>query len=55
MEWNAQTISGFHVVVIATAHEAVNYEELGKWASCIIDTRNAMAKVKTKDRQVWKA
>jgi UDP-N-acetyl-D-glucosamine dehydrogenase len=41
--------------LVATNHQAVNYQELSDWAPCIIDTRNAMAGVKTKPGQVWKA
>ena len=53
--WDAATIKGFDLVVIATKHQSVNYKELAKWASCIVDTRNAMASVKTKPGQVFKA
>jgi UDP-N-acetyl-D-glucosamine dehydrogenase len=53
--WNQQTIAGFDIVVIATAHACVNYQELADWAPCIVDTRNAMARVKVKPEQVWKA
>jgi UDP-N-acetyl-D-glucosamine dehydrogenase len=41
--WNRQTVSGFDVVLISTAHKAVNYGELAEWAQCVVDTRNAMA------------
>ena len=53
--WNRKTISSFDAVLIATAHDAVNYKQLANWALCIIDTRNVMAVVKTKPGQVWKA
>jgi hypothetical protein len=43
--WDQKTISGFDAVLIATAHQNVNYEELGQWAKLIIDTRNAMKSV----------
>ncbi len=52
--WNRETISSFDAVIIATAHKAVNYEELAAWAPCIVDTRNVMANVKSKGR-IWKA
>ena len=42
-------------VLIATAHDSVNYKELASWAPVIIDTRNAMAGIETKQGQVWKA
>jgi UDP-N-acetyl-D-glucosamine dehydrogenase len=53
--WNRETVESFDVVIIATNHQAVNYQELADWAQCIVDTRNAMAGVKTKPGQVWKA
>lgn len=55
VEWNRETISTFDLIVIATAHDGVHYKELGEWAQCIIDTRNAMAEVKTRPGLVWKA
>jgi UDP-N-acetyl-D-glucosamine dehydrogenase len=53
--WSSETISGCDAVVVATAHDAVNYKELAEWSSCIIDTRNAMADLKTRPGTVWKA
>src|SRR5271170_1360955 len=53
--WNRETLQSFDVVIIATNHQAVNYQELADWASCIVDTRNAMAGVRTKPGQIWKA
>ncbi len=53
--WNRETISSFDVVVIATAHKAVNYQELADWASCIVDTRNAMAECNVDPKKIWKA
>lgn len=53
--WNKETISSFDTVLLATNHASVNYQELADWASCIVDTRNAMNAIKTKQGQVWKA
>ena len=53
--WDEASIRGFDAVLISTAHKAVNYEELGKWCDCIIDTRNAMNGIKTVTDKVWKA
>jgi UDP-N-acetyl-D-glucosamine dehydrogenase len=55
VSWNKKTIGSFDVAVICTAHQAVSYQELAHWSKCIVDTRNAMAAVKTKPGQVWKA
>jgi UDP-N-acetyl-D-glucosamine dehydrogenase len=53
--WDRETIAGFDVVIISTAHRAVNYEELGEWAQCIVDTRNAMVNYRADAGKVWKA
>lgn len=53
--WEQKRISQFDVVVIATKHEVVNYQELADWAQCIVDTRNAMAGFKTRAGLVWKS
>jgi UDP-N-acetyl-D-glucosamine dehydrogenase len=53
--WSQDTIASFDAVVIATAHEAVDYNELAQWAQCIVDTRNAMAANNVPDGKVWKA
>jgi UDP-N-acetyl-D-glucosamine dehydrogenase len=55
VQWDRATVQGFDLVLIATNHACVNYQELGDWAACIVDTRNAMAAIKTKPGQVWKA
>ena len=53
--WDQETIAGFDLVLIATAHACVDYQELAKWAPCIVDTRNAMNGIETADGQVSKA
>jgi UDP-N-acetyl-D-glucosamine dehydrogenase len=40
--WDQKTVSDFDAVLIATAHQNVNYDELGQWSKLIVDTRNAM-------------
>ncbi len=55
VEWARAAISGFDLVLIATNHSCVDYKELGEWARCIVDTRNAMAGVMTQGAKVWKA
>ena len=55
VNWDRPTLAGFDAVIIATNHQAVNYQELADWSPCIVDTRNAMARIKTKPGQVWKA
>ncbi len=52
--WNRLTIESFDLVLIATNHSSVNYQELGDWAQCIVDTRNAMAGIDAAKGKVWK-
>jgi UDP-N-acetyl-D-glucosamine dehydrogenase len=53
--WNRRNIGGYDLVLISTAHAAIDYRELGLWAKTIVDTRNAMAGIKSRAGQVWKA
>ena len=53
--WDKNTISNYDAVLISTAHDAVNYKELGSWAKCIIDTRNTMHQVPNPAARVYKA
>ena len=54
VEWSRATIENFDLVLVATNHSSVNYQEFGDWAQCIVDTRNAMAPVKGVSSKVWK-
>jgi len=53
--WDRATVASFDLVLVATNHACVNYQELADWAGCIVDTRNAMAGCRTQPGQVWKA
>jgi UDP-N-acetyl-D-glucosamine dehydrogenase len=53
--WDRATLESFDVVIVATNHQALDYQQVADWASCVVDTRNAMANLKTKPGQVWKA
>ncbi len=53
--WNRTNIAEYDVVLISTAHDAVNYKELAAWAKCIVDTRNAMRQVENPAARVYKA
>lgn len=53
--WNQATITGFDAVLVATHHDAVDYQQLADWAACIVDTRNVMTKTKVDPKKVWKA
>ena len=55
VSWTQEVLSSFDVALISTNHEAVNYQELADYAECIVDTRNAMAAIRTRPDQVWKA
>ena len=53
--WNQATIAGYDAVLVATHHDAVDYQQLADWAACIVDTRNVMTKTKADPKKVWKA
>ncbi|HXJ55582.1 MAG TPA: nucleotide sugar dehydrogenase [Verrucomicrobiae bacterium] len=55
ISWDAQSVGAFDVVVIATAHKDVNYQQLVDWSRCIVDTRNATKGLAVQPDQVWKA
>lgn len=55
VSWQRRTISGFDAVLIATAHAAVNFQQLADWARLIVDTRNVMAGIKKAAGKVRKA
>jgi len=40
--WDKATICAFDCVLISTAHQCVDYQQLAEWAPLIVDTRNAM-------------
>jgi UDP-N-acetyl-D-glucosamine dehydrogenase len=55
VEWKKEVIAGFDLVLISTAHKAVNYQQLADWAQGIVDTRNAMVDCKIAPDKLWKA
>ncbi|HEY2330009.1 MAG TPA: nucleotide sugar dehydrogenase [Verrucomicrobiae bacterium] len=55
VKWTRKNISSFDAVLVATAHDAVDFQQLADWARLIVDTRNVMAGIKTADGKVWKA
>jgi len=55
VEWNQENISSQDCVIIATKHDACDFNQLAQWAPCIVDTRNAMEGIETAEGQVIKA
>ena len=55
VKWTQKIISSFDAVLIATAHDAVNFQQLAEWARLIVDTRNVMANCKVAAGKIWKA
>lgn len=53
--WDRKTVESFDVVVIATAHKAIDYQQLGQWARSIVDTRNVMTAAAFPATKLWKA
>jgi UDP-N-acetyl-D-glucosamine dehydrogenase len=55
VQWSREVLSKFDAVLVSTQHDAVNYQELADWADCIVDTRNAMTGIKTRQGQLFKS
>jgi UDP-N-acetyl-D-glucosamine dehydrogenase len=55
VKWNRTTISRFDLVLIATAHTAINFQQLAEWSPLIVDTRNVMATFPAAPGKIWKA
>jgi len=55
IRWERPIVSSFDAVVICTAHQAVNYAELAEWATCVVDTRNAMAPLQASKARIFKS
>lgn len=53
--WDESTVRSFDLVLIATNHACVDYQELADWAPLIVDTRNAMFATKVAPEKLWKA
>ena len=45
VDLTAETLKAMDLVIIATDHDAIDWELIGRCASLIVDTRNAMARV----------
>ena len=48
-EINADIIKGYDLILVATAHDAYDYEMIRKNAVAIFDTRNAFKDVEERD------
>jgi UDP-N-acetyl-D-glucosamine dehydrogenase len=55
ISWDQGTVNGFDLALVATNHATVDYQQLADWSPCIVDTRNAMAGLRTAPGQIWKA
>lgn len=55
VEWTKEVVASYDLVLISTAHRAVDYQELADWARSIVDTRNAMAGCRITPGKLWKA
>ncbi len=55
VEWNKENIASQDCVIVATKHDACDFDQLAQWAACIVDTRNAMEGIETSEGQVIKA
>lgn len=55
VEWDEERIRSFDLVLVSTAHDSVNYQDLGQWAEIIVDTRNAMSEVTSATAKIYPA
>jgi UDP-N-acetyl-D-glucosamine dehydrogenase len=55
VEWSADSLSRYDVVIISTAHNVFRLQDLIDWCPCIVDTRNVLAPLTTVSGQVFKA
>lgn len=53
--WSCEELRRFDAVIIATAHDGVDYRQLVDCAEVIIDTRNVLAAIPARPGQIWKA
>jgi UDP-N-acetyl-D-glucosamine dehydrogenase len=55
IELSPETIGGYDVVLIATDHDAIDYQALAAAARLVVDTRNACARAGVRGGKVVKA
>ena len=55
VEWNEESLRGFDLVLVSTAHDSVDYQELGQWAKVVVDTRNVMSEVTNANAKIYLA
>ena len=55
VRWDERTVSSYDLVLISTWHDAIDVNQLAKWASLIVDTRNAIPVVGPSSGKVCKA
>ena len=53
--WSEDVVRSYDLVIISTAHDDMNYAQLSEWATCVVDTRNAMSNHGLKGAHIWKA
>jgi len=51
IEWTQENVGSYDLVLIATNHSTIDYQELTNWAQLVVDSRNACPK----NAKVWKA
>jgi len=55
VELDQKTLEAADCVVIITNHDVIDYEQIGAYSKLIVDTRNAMSKVKAPNARIVKA
>ncbi len=55
IKWNQENVSSYDNVIIATAHDRYNIDEIAEWCDSLVDTRNIFAGREMKPGQLIKA
>ncbi len=55
IEWTEENVSSYDCILIATAHDVYNRDEITAWCDTIVDTRNIFTDQAVKPGQVTKA
>lgn len=55
IEWEKGNVSSYDCVLVATAHDEYNLDQLTTWCDTLVDTRNIFSHHQTKPGQVTKA
>ncbi len=55
VEWTQSVVEGFDCVLVSTAHKCIDYDQLARWSTLVVDTRNVVPSPAGDTGRVWKA